>query len=251
MARSAAALAVLGALLVGCGGDEGGGGPSTATLVARAVKATQQAESYRMRFDMRSDIAGAEFAMDGVMTSSADQSRNYIKGNFSFQGNPPQPAEMISAGDVNYLRMEQIESQLPAGKKWLKVTDETPSTMTPSEFVAFLRESEEIQDVGQEEVGGRPTRHLRGPVDMQRLAESTSSQAAQQFSQIPEASKMQALVDVWIAGDDTLAKMALDISHPDAAGSINVVGDDVEYDVSLDGVEAPPDSEVADPADLR
>jgi hypothetical protein len=242
------------ALIAGCGDDDKGGNAAApagpAAIVSAAVKASEDTDSYKMRFGMDSDLGGQKIAMDGEIVSSADSGVAYFKGQFA-QGGPPKSMEFISRGKDNYVRGELVEGALPAGKKWLRMGDETPTTMTPPEFLEFLRTSPSIKEVGRDDVRGERAVHLRGPLDMKKLAESTSSAAAQKFAKIPQAEEMKVVVDVWIREtDDRLARMALELTHPDAPGAMKMSGDIVDYDVSLDSAQAPPADQVVDQSEL-
>ncbi len=253
----AAFLGLLAAALLaaGCGGDDEGGGSAAApagpaAIVNAAVNASDDTESYRMRFGMDSDLGGQKLAMDGEIVSSADSGVAHFKGRFA-QGGAPKEMEFISRGEDNFIRGEIIDSALPDGKEWLRLGDETPTTMTPPEFLEFLRSSPSIKEVGREDVRGERAVHLRGPLDMKKLAESTSSAAAQKLAKIPQAEEMKVVVDVWIReSDDRLTRMGLELTHPDAPGKMKMSGDILDYDVSLDAAKAPPASKVADRSEL-
>lgn len=255
MRRLLLAFAALALLLAGCGGDDGGGGVgggdgSPKSLVAAAAKKAEDVESYRMDTNLKSDLGGQELTMDGEIVSAGDQSRFHFEGTFG-QGGAPKPMEIISVGDDQYIRGEEFESLLPDGKKWLHMTEPATTTMTPPEFLEFLRESPEITEAGRETIRGQETVHLRGPLDMKKLVENTSSQAAKQFAQIPQANELKVTIDVWIAeADDQMARMGLRMTHPDAPGAMEIDGDILEYDVPLDKAEAPPEGEVAEASEL-
>lgn len=254
MRRSLLALALLCLMLAGCGGDDGGGGSDAGSgpkgIVAAAAKAAEDTESYRMTTTLDSDLGGQKLKMDGEILAAGDQSRFHFDGTFG-QGGAPKPMEIISVGDDQYIRGEDFEELLPAGKTWLHMTEPATTTMTPPEFLEFLRESPEIEEAGREEVRGQQTVHLRGPLDMKKLVENTSSQAAKQFAQIPQADELKVTIDVWIAEeDDQLRRMALAMTHPDAPGEMRIEGDILEYDVSLDKAQAPPKDEVAEADEL-
>ncbi|MDQ3741578.1 MAG: hypothetical protein M3389_11625 [Actinomycetota bacterium] len=244
------ALLALAAGLVACGDDsDGGGGGSDdpAAVAARAVKATQSADSYRVAVKLDSDLGGQKLFAEGEGVSSADQSRGYFEMDFAVGGAEPAPVVMITDGGENFMKGGPFEELLPAGKTWLKVDDATASTMTPAEFIEFLRESENIEDAGSEQVRGKDTVHLRGPLDFKKLAENTDSATAKRFAQMPQIEEIDATIDVWVdKGDDRIARMKLAMSHPDATGSMKVDADILEYDVPLDKAKAPPAGEVAE-----
>ena len=258
MRRLLALLCVPALLLAGCGGDDGDGrgggdGPTggPAAIVAAAIKKSEDAESYRLKFDVDSDLGGQEFSFKGQGVAAADQSRARFKGSFT-QGADSFDMEVMSVGEDYYYRGGVFEELKPKDKDWLHVDDPTATTtMTPAEFVEFLRESPEIEEAGREQVRGEQAIHLSGPVDFKKLAENTSSKAVEQFKRIPQAEEMKMLIDVWVAEkDDRIMRMAIEASHPAAQGKMRMTADILEYDVSLDGVEKPAAGEVAEGKDI-
>ncbi|HEV2061990.1 MAG TPA: hypothetical protein VGR12_03980, partial [Solirubrobacteraceae bacterium] len=197
-------------LLAGCGGD-GGGGESSSDLAARAVEATQNADSYRMAMEMASDLGGERMRMEGEGVSAADQSRGRFEMDMAIGEQEPKPVEMITADGQMYMRGAMFDGLIPPGKEWIRLPDDSPSTMTPSEFVDFLRGTGDVEEVGTEQVRGRDAVHLRGPLDMKKLLERTDSPAARQFSQMPQAEELEATIDVWIdEADERVSRMRLE-----------------------------------------
>ena len=238
-------------LLVGCGGDGGGGGGGPQARVDAAVKASEGSDSYRMALRMESDFGDQEIEMRGEIVSAADQSRGYFKGEIGLDGQEPGPMEFIQLREEQFVRGEQFMPAIPAGKRWLHLDEPATPTMTPPEFLEFLRDSPDIEEVGSEDVRGEPTLHLRGPLDMKELVRDTSSQAARQFAAIPQAGELKVTVDVLIAErDDRLRRMAMRMTHPDAPGEMKIDADILEYDVPLDAAQAPPAGEVAEPEEI-
>ena len=251
MIRIPALLVTLSLLLAAGCGDDDGGGSNSSDLAARAVQATQSADSYRMTLEMDSDLGGEKLFMEGEGVSAADQSRGRYEVDMAIGEQEPQPVEMLNVDGVMYMRGGMFDEVLPDGKEWLRVPDDTPATMTPSEFVEFLLGTDEVEQVGTEQVRGRRAIHLRGPLDMKKLIENTDSAAARQFSEMPQVEEIEATIDVWVdEADERVSRMALEMSHPDAPGTMNIRADMLEYDVSLKGIEPPPAAKVADGGEL-
>jgi hypothetical protein len=228
----------------GCGSDDGGGGEEDDPLAAldAAAKKTKAAESNRQEFTMESDIGGAELSMEGEGTFSADSTR----GHMTFDMETPQgdgSFEAIVVDGVMYIKGDQI--QLPGGKEWLKQQDPPSNTMSPSEFVTFLRDSGNVENKGTEEIRGEETTHFAGPLDLQKLAEESGSDIVEQLKSTPGAEDMEMNIDIWVGPDGLPARMILDVSAPEQAeGSMKVTSDILEYNVDVEA-EAPPASEVA------
>ena len=237
--------------LAGCGDDDGGGGDGPRAVVDGAVKAAADSESYRMTTRLQSDFGDQELELRGEIVSAADQSRAHFTGEIGLDGQDPGPMEFIQLRDEQYVRGEQFMPAIPEGKRWLHLDEPATPSMTPPEFLEFLRDSPDIEEVGTEDVRGEPTLHLRGPLDMKELVRNTSSQAARQFAAIPQAGELEVTVDVWIAErDDRLRRMAMKMTHPDAPGEMRIEGDILEYDVPLDAAQAPPAGDVAEPEEI-
>ena len=248
MRRPLALLLAVGVLLAGCGGGDGGGDYSSD--LAKALEATKGAESYRVKMKLESDLGGQEISMEGEGISAPGDALGRFEMDMAIGGGAPQPVEMIIDDGVNYMRGGPFEQVLPAGKKWLRVPDDT-RTMSPTEFIDFLQGTSDVEEVGTEEVNGEQAVHLRGPLDMEKLAEKAGSSVARQFEQIPNADEIDATIDVWIGEEKALIwRLRTKLSHPDAPGSMEVSADLLDYGVSLKGVKPPPAAQVADGSQL-
>ncbi len=241
MTRFAAPLAVLAFLLAGCGGDEGG-----LALLDTAAQKTDEAESYKQELTMESDLEGQSMTMDAEGVFSADQQTGEMTATME-QGGEKLAFDALIVDGTMYLSGDDFG--LPGGKKWLKTPDAPTSTMSPSEFVKFLQESGDVQEVGQEEIRGEDTTHFRGPVDIKELAEESGPEIMQELRKSPEVDKLNFMVDVWVNPDGLPARLSLDITADGVKGAMNMTSELLEYDVPVD-VEAPPSGEVAEPGDL-
>lgn len=241
MTRFAAPLAGLALLVAGCGGDEGG-----LALLDTAAQKTGEAESYRQEITMNSDLEGQVITMDAEGVFSADQKTGEMSATMK-QGGEELEFDAIMVDGLMYLKGDDFG--LPPGKEWLKTPDPPTSTMAPSEFVEFLRGSEGIEEVGTEEIRGKQTTHFRGPIDLEKLAEESGPDIVQELRKSPEAKDMKFIADVWVDEEGLPARLNMEISHPDASGSLKMSSELLEYDVPLD-VEAPPAEDVADPGEL-
>jgi hypothetical protein len=182
-------------------------------------------------------------SMDGEGTFSADSTRGRMKGSMEIETQAME-FEGIAVDGVLYMRSDTF--QLPRGKQWVKTEDPPTSTLSPSEFVRFLRESGSVENVGTEQIRGQETTHFRGPLDLERLAgEESGGELLERLRANPAADDIEMLVDVWVAPDGLPARLTLDISMPgQASGSMQVSADILEYDVEVDA-EPPPADTVA------
>jgi hypothetical protein len=244
MSRLLLVLICLLALVVGgCGSDEGGGGEDDplAALDAAARKTTA-AESNRQQFKLEAEGGGQQLSVTGEGTMSADSTR----GRMTFEIESDQldgSFEAITVDGVMYMKGDQIP--LPEGKEWLKTQDPPTSTMSPSEFVQFLRDSGKVENKGTEEIRGEQTVHYSGPLDIQKLAEESGSEIVERLRRTPNIENMEMLIDIWVGPDGLPARIALDVSAPEEGeGSMKITSDILEYNVDVEA-EGPPASKVA------
>jgi hypothetical protein len=232
-------------LLAGCGGDDdggGGGGGDPLAALATAVEKTADSESFRARFTMESDLEGEQLTFEGEGTFSADSTRGRLRGTMNL-GQGDLAFEAIAVDGTMYLKGDQIP--VPAGKEWLELPDPPTSTLSPSEFAKFLRDSEGVKNVGTEQIRGEQATHFRGPLDLQKLAEESGSEIGERLRNTPWAESVDFIIDIWVAPDGLPSRIAADISMPDQTqGSLKVTSDVLEYDVEVDA-EKPPASSVA------
>jgi hypothetical protein len=236
-------LPLLAAALVagGCGSAETGGDDSLAAL-DRAAKATADTESFRQRFTMESDLPEEQMSMEGEGTFSADSTRGRMKATMD-TGSERMTFEGITIDGVMYLKSDEIP--VPAGKEWLKMQDPPTSTLSPSEFVRFLRDSDDVKNVGTEEIRGEKTTHFRGPLDIKKLAEESGTELVKRLRQTPGVDDMEFLVDVWVTQDGLPARVAAKISMPEqSSGGLTITSDILEFDVDVNA-KAPPADKVA------
>jgi LppX_LprAFG lipoprotein len=242
MRRSLLALPVALALIAGGCGEESVDDNPLAALDTAARK-TKAAESFEQQFMMESDLEGAVMSMEGEGTFSADSTRGVMTADMEIEGDKLAFDAIVDEG-VMYLKSDDIP--LPDGKEWFKTSDPPANTLSPSEFVSFLRGSEGVENVGTEEIRGEQTTHFRGPLDWERLAQETDSELIRSLENTPQIKQMRFIVDVWVASTGLPSRLAMDVTAPEQAdGSMTVTAEMLEYNVDVD-VEAPPASEVAE-----
>lgn len=241
--------AILSALsLAACGSDgeqasdEGGGGKPEEVLAA-AIDKSSSAESYRAKVSV--DVTeGERVQVSGEIVSNADSSK--ALGTMSFKQGDKPAAEMktLTVDGKQYLQAPEITGELPEGKTWVQTPDANAGTLTPKQFMDLLRDSGEIEDKGEEDVGGRKTVHLGGPLDLTKLAEYTDNEALKRQASGENLDKLDATIDVWIDEEaDQIAKMELAM-EAEGKKVLSSGAEMLEYGVSLDEIKAPPASEV-------
>lgn len=244
--RRVLCLALTFALIAGCGsekgGGEGGGGENSLAALDAAAGKAKEIKSFRHEFTMRSDLADQKLSFDGEGTSSADSRHGRLTGTLDV-GQGPIEFEGIVADEVMYLKGDAFG--LPKGK-WLKSPDPPTSTLSPGEFVGFLKDAEGVKRVGSETIRGEETEHFRGPLNIKELAEESGSEIVERLRQTPEVDKFDIVVDVWVMQDGLPARLTLEMTAPgQASGSMKVTSDILEYDVPLND-KPPPAGQVVE-----
>jgi hypothetical protein len=231
------------ALIAGCGEEEGGGdggGGDVRSALAAAAEKSKDIKTFSQTFTMESDLGGATFSFDGEGTSTADNQRGTMKGTMEVGGQTIE-FEGILDGTFMYLKGEGLGA--PAGK-WIKTEDPPTSTMSPTEFVNFLKDADGVEEVGTEDVNGEQTTNYRGPLDLDKLAEKSGPAIIQQLKNNPEVGKLDITVDLWVREDGLPARFGLEITAPgEAEGSMKVSSDITDYDVPVNA-DPPPASDV-------
>jgi hypothetical protein len=247
MKPALALLCTLALAITGCGGDGGDGASeprSAAAILAAALKRSDASESYRMTFEMRSDLGGERFETSGDMRSNADTTKGRGDVRYAEKGEAPMRFEMILLEDELFMRG-------PAVRDVLRMQDKSlaQQTLTPDQFVDLLRDEPKVEQVGTDTIRGKPTVHLRGPLDLGAVADRVGSGPVHQmYERSPEMfDRIDATVDVWIAEEgDTLERMLLDMTVDGEPGRMTMSGDLLEENVDLSDVKAPEDRLVAD-----
>jgi hypothetical protein len=247
--------AVLALVVAGCGTGDVEQGPSPAALLAAAIANVDDSEAYEATVEMRSDLGGERFEVSGRFRSSADGTRVRGPMTYSENGEEPLDGEMIIVDADGYMRSDAFAGAMPEGKEWLHLRDESlaQQSLTPKQFVDFLRGEPEVSVVGRETVRGKPTVRLRGPLDIRELAERVGSgPIVDRVKDRPEiADRLHAEIEVWIGEQDRrLERMALTMRADGISGTMRLSSDILDHDVDLDDVEPPPERLVADEDEL-
>jgi hypothetical protein len=176
-----------------------GTSPVAVDRVAKAVRATSAASSFRFAYQGTISAGAQSFTMSG--SGAYDGARRIAAVNVRFQLPPgsglpsgPLTGDAIvdrSNGFVEYIRMTLPEFQrnLPAGKTWVKLDVgrmlakegvdlgqlQNVGAGDPSELLSFLQHSGTSRAVGLEDVNGVPTTHYSATVDLQRVADRADS----------------------------------------------------------------------------
>ena len=134
------------------------------------------------------------------------------------------PMEIVVDGDTTYLRLPSLAA-VTGSRSWLAVQASDLGVATssigvgatdPAQLLASLRGmSDDIAEVGTEDVRGVPTTHLAGTVEVARALERVpAAQRGRLEAQLETLGAAAAgiPVDVWIDADDLVRRFQIDLS---------------------------------------
>jgi hypothetical protein len=209
------------ALLAGCGGD-------TVSLdpLAEAASKTR-------------DVPGAHFMMSGRIDADGDVVEFRGPGEVADHGRKlhmrmTMPAEILgmkgtAGGDVTFEVIGTARSfyfrggpfSELAGGKWVYVRDDSPlfnlGQNDPSQMLEYLRATSEVEEVGEDSVRGVPATHYEARIQLDKVAERASPEAAQTLRKLTQGADIKEIpVEVWVDDDSLVRRLKMDW-HPQGA----------------------------------
>ena len=267
MTRLTAALAVVVlALLPGCAQQA-----SAQERIAQAAAATQEEQSALMSMEMvmtggQQDVTitaegGVDFAQQRS-TMTINMGEQVAEAGFG-------KMRTITDGTTVYIEMPNAQA-LGLPTAWLKMDLEAMSGMQgmgelqqmgndPTKQMEMLRGvSEDITEVGSEDVRGEPTTHYRATIDLQKALEQMPEDARPFVQQqIDTLGVTEMPVEVWLDDAGRLRRQRVDLdmakmaeSAPGAPTSIATTIEMYDFGAAVDA-EPPPAEEVTDFAELQ
>ena len=216
---TAAGLAAI--TLAGCGGDSSSAfaGKSAEQILAEASAKTDQQTSYHVALTAKVDADVQKGALggqaDGLLAQPLDISGEGTvqkPGDISFDlstkvATSPVQINVTKVGDGLYVSVLGQSLEIPLPKGSVKAIDPTG---LPSSIAGWVKNP---QVVGDEDLNGTPTVHIRGDVDAAALTDDIGSLASKVGSpgavgkttaQQAEAALQHGVVDVWVGTEDSL-----------------------------------------------
>lgn len=204
--------------IAGCGGDT----TSLDPLAEAARKTT--------------DVPGAHFVMSGRIEAGgetiefrgpgevADHGRTFhmrmtmpaaILGMKGLAGEDV-TFDAVSAGRYFYFRGGPFTEL--AGGKWVRIKDDAPGfdlgQNDPSQMLEYLRATSEVEALGEDTVRGVDTTHYEARIQLDRIAERVSPEAARALEQMTRGSGIKEIpIEVWIDEDSLVRRLTMDW-HP-------------------------------------
>jgi len=207
-------------VLAGCGGDT-----TSLDPLAEAAAKTK-------------DVPGAHFVMTGRIVEGDERIEFEGPGKVADHGRKLQmrmtmPAELlgmegtsgkvtldvVSEGRFFYFRGGPFNEL--AGGKWVRVKDDAPGfdlgQNDPSQMLEYLHATSEVEALGEDTVRGDATTHYEARIQLDRVAERVSPEAARSLRQLTEGSGIKEIpVEVWIDNDSLVRRLEMDW-HPKGA----------------------------------
>jgi hypothetical protein len=247
----------------------GGGDSVAADPVAEAATKTTEAGSSRIEFTMAMEAEGRSFTMrgDGVFDYTSPRGRMTLDlGDLAaLAGGKLGNGRMEFLLDGRAYYMKFPGAMQLVGKQWLKIDLEDIGELTgadlgalqqanqnPAQLMQFLRgASDDIEELGKEDVRGVETTHYRATVDLEEAAEQGadigefSDEMREQLQAEIERMKAQTgletlPVDVWVDDENLLRRMKMELSFA-------VEGEQVGMDMTMDFFDFGVDVRVARP----
>jgi hypothetical protein len=232
------------------------GGDTAGVALADAAQRIE-GESMRMRVTAGIADSTGDYAIGGEALVAADSSSGSYELKIAYGNEKPVDVRMLNIGDEYWYRFEQFRRIMPRGKPWVHSLDRTvpSSSLTPSEWVEFLAEADDVQEIDDDVVVlGKPVTHYRGVVDVAKLADEVGGESEQRFEalldkeNLPDGARVGLPIEAWI-GDDGLP-VRMRVSADARNGSVDMTTDVLEYGVSVD-VEPPPASKTIEEAEFN
>lgn len=238
---------------------------SLESRIRKSAVATESEGSVRFTgsftIDAGPDASGA-FGMDGVM--DLDRQEALINLDFGDLLGTPVVVEERLVDGVVYLNMGDLFDALGEtppelnGRSWVSLTPDQltggqdldpTSGNNPASQLDALRGIDDVVRVGRDEVGGTPTTHFEGTIDLEAAAERLPPEEQERLAQVLGSYGAGPIpVEVWLDDQNRVRKMSMTFEFEVPGEGAAQVGFEMEladFGTEVD-VEAPPANEVID-----
>ena len=260
----------------GCGGGDGGdggGGSSAEAAIAEAALKTTEAGTYRASFEMTfQGLTRDPISMRGEGLFDGEARRGRMTFDMSelgaAAGQDLGEAEIIFDELVFYMNFPALTKAVPEAEPWIRFDLEEIGKQQglelgqlaqlnqgdPSRALEYLRgASENVREVGEEDVRGTETTHYRMTVDLDEVAEETPAQKKNIERVIELSGVKEVPTDVWLDSDGRVRRMKLvyrDMRFsPRQKGDMTMTMELYEFGVEV-SVEPPAAEDVTDVTEL-
>jgi hypothetical protein len=270
--------------LAACGGDGADGEEGLVTAptdaLAAAATATEAAGSYGAEIEITMEGFAPElvtmkaqgvFSRDPVLSRVTMDMSDLARGTGIVQIGE---VELVMDGSVVYMRMPFLQEISPGLKPWIKFDLQElgeqrgldfrqlmqfGTQSDPSHALAYLRAaSDEVEEVGTEDVRGVETTHYRMTVELARVADAAPPEQRDdlraQTEQLRELSGISEVpTEVWVDDEGLVRRQRLTYRNmrfaPGQEGDMTLTMELFDFGVEVD-VEPPPADEVTEIGEL-
>lgn len=252
-----AAAALLGGGSGGSGSAGGSAAASTPVSLTRAAYVTSQAPGFQFQMNVTAELDGHDLGVsaEGAIDERAEEG----SVNVSVEGH--KLTELVKNPYVYVQLPSGSAAAIAGGKPWVRANVDTytqalgaPSpfqedTNRPGQTLSLLDSSDDVTDVGSEQVRGVSTTHYHALVDVSRLDPSASAAGASRFAEVLEkltgASTLP--VDAWVDAQGRVRKFSLSLQGHTPVGGLDETVSMELFDFGPQPrVSVPAEAEVAD-----
>jgi hypothetical protein len=127
--------------------------------------------------------------------------------------------DVVSEGRYFYFRGGPFTEL--AGGKWVRIKDDEPGfdlgQNDPSQMLEYLRATSEVEPLGKDTVRGVDTTHYEARIQLDRVAERVSPDAARALRQMTQGAGIKEIpLEVWIDDESLVRRLEMDW-HPKGA----------------------------------
>lgn len=238
--RRALALLLLVLPLAACGGSD----VTSLDPVAQAASNTRDAAGAHFDMNARLSVQGqnVEFGGPGEIGDHGRKLHMRLTMPMAALGvtgssGASATFEAVSSGGFFYLRGGPFERVAPG--KWIRVknTDKNFNLgqNDPSQMLQYLRATSNVDKQGTETVRGVSTTHYAARIQIDKVADRVSADAARALRQLSKSLGTKEIpMDVWVDGDNLVRRVKMDW-HPPNGSSFVVTMDLFDFgDVDID-----------------
>lgn len=190
--------------------------------------------------DKTTNVAGAHFQMSGRVATHGQTLAFSGPGEIADHGKTlhmrmSMPAsilglsgggssqfEVVSSGGYFYLR-GKVFDQLAHGK-WVRLKDTDPNfelgQNDPSQMLQYLRATSNVEEKGKATVRGVETTHYKARIQVDKVADRLSAEAARALKQMSETLHAKEIpIDVWVDANGLVRRVKMNW-HPSGAALI-------------------------------
>jgi hypothetical protein len=270
--------------LAGCGEDENGGNRAEtrgeATLASDLLQLTGAANRTTAEGTSRIELEGSielegleepiDFRGEGAADFGAGTSRVTLDMSELAEASPAYGpsenwrGEVYYEGEAVFVRLPAISVSLPEAREWVKVDAETLqelggaqfSAPDPDEFLHFAGAAGSPETLGEEQIRGVETTHLRAEVRVDDLPTALPPERRKGMEAYARRLSFAGLdsfpLDVWVDGDGIIRRLRAEYDNMETGTKEADMSFAMElYDLGEDIVVKPPSPDrVSDIADL-